>query len=777
MKYIILNKWDRSLMPIWIKLPKPPKEHLIDGYGLPIEQQVFKKQVYPEKLKQLEKTVEKHFSDLREMKKSNQEPYSVQRYIHKLWKELTSNTRLYAEEIQWIKRQHYFIRNGYWCFIEGEPTYIPGDYFFYLNYWTIDDVAEVEFRFRDRDQFLAYEYFSTTDENEMYVKTGSRTFYGTVYPKHRRDGATHKSLVKMYCKSAFSDCTSIISAIQSHSGQSAEEIYTEKFLNAFRNIPFMFKLMWSGLAEPKEEMNFASPNYLLPRESVYNKILPATTANRQFFDSKKLHFGLFDEEGKTVESDIFDGWSVIKPTMATGNGTTIIGYSEHPSTVADMVKKGGKSYLKMLEMSKFYERDSVTGQTPSGLCRLFSPCIDGLEGHIDIFGKAVINDPKEEDLWRLKKVRRDADGKLFGARRFIMQKRETLKKIGTQESSESLIKDIKLHPMEYLECFGSLGGGVGFDNIAIKERLEDIMRMKQDGSYPVRRGYFVWDIPERGRFTAEDFVEKRMHYEEGVTDTAKVVWIPDDNGNFHIYKHPEVTNKRRVDTHGVSHPENPADFTSSIDTYTFYQKQDKNGAVTARQGDSKKGTSDGGWAIFREYNPSIDPIGTPLNMKETERFYGAYRARPYDNKVFAEECLMANVYFGGLCNIEMNIKDAYNHYVLRKFNGYLMYMIREDGKSSTEPGFVTGVEVKQKIFTSISSHIKYNIQNEYIDIILSEWDDISDIEEMKYYDLITVTGGCLIGSKSKHREYAVDRANKNVDKVKTRPAFFTYYDF
>lgn len=907
-KYIIVNKWDRSLTPIYVRLPKPPPLHLIDNIDKRPSEQIFKRAVYPEKLKKLEESVTNSMKDNGSARK---EPYSEQKRLAKIWRELLSNTRLYKDEIQWIKTQNYHIREGYWCVIDKEVCYIPGWYYFYMNFWTIDDVVEVEFRFRDRNQFVFMEYLYLTDENEFYESTGARTFFGIIYPKHRRDGATHKSLNVMYCMAAFDTFQTCNFGIQSHSGDSAIEIYREKFMTSFSKMHFFLRLMWKGNMIPEAEIKFDCPTYLMPRESSRNAILPATTTSGSYFDSKKLVFYLPDESGKcfkkdtkirmfdgsvknvqdvkngdyvmgndstprlvygvtsgkeemfeiipnkgkgfgcnkshilslidyddnvvniplkeyissgldyeyyrvnngsvdtckfkvesvgegeyfgfavdgnhlflledgtvvhnTVLDDVFERWAVLKPTLSLADGAKIIGYTIQPSTVAEMEKKGGNSYFKLLLQSDFYKRSEMGSQTTTGLATFFTSCVDGLESHIDIFGRSVIKDPSERDIWRLKDIHRDRTKKLVGARRFQMAKRLELRASGSQVDAEKLMNDLKLYPIEYLDCFGNIGGGVGFDSIALKDKTDEILRMKMDKDIPWTIGRFDWEI-DGVRYTVEEFYAAGLHKVDNSTDNGKVVFVPDQNGRFKVLELPEVSNQR-IKTRDGWCPSNPTQFICGIDPYRWFDKSTKgNLAKIKKSEDTKQGTSNGGFALFRERDYTLDPNGTlPKDMK-TNRFVVSYRARP-EIDIFLEECLMANIYYGGMCFPETNIERAYEYYIKRCFGGYLLYMIGEDGKIKAKPGMDTMGASKQDLFTELKSHIKYYCQNEYLEDIVDEWSSISNIEDMTHYDLVAATGLCLVGRRSKHNQILESVGKAKVDPNKKRGEFFEWVDY
>ena len=60
-KSFLVNFGSKTIKPIRISLPKPPKIELIDGYGLPAHQQVFKRKEFPQALIDLEKQAYDHF--------------------------------------------------------------------------------------------------------------------------------------------------------------------------------------------------------------------------------------------------------------------------------------------------------------------------------------------------------------------------------------------------------------------------------------------------------------------------------------------------------------------------------------------------------------------------------------------------------------------------------------------------------------------------------------------------------------------------------------------
>jgi hypothetical protein len=153
----IINNDIPGLKPIRISLPKSPNLKLIDGFGKKREEQYFRREIYPEKLKELERTIK---NDLRSKESINHFIATPQKIIDAIWEEMENNYEYYEKEIAWIKKQWYHRLFGYWFMNDGVPTYIDGWHWFYLNYWYMGDVKGhyAEYRESDREQALFLRY-------------------------------------------------------------------------------------------------------------------------------------------------------------------------------------------------------------------------------------------------------------------------------------------------------------------------------------------------------------------------------------------------------------------------------------------------------------------------------------------------------------------------------------------------------------------------------------------------------------------------------------------
>ena len=111
-----------------IRLPEKPNDEDCINYGLPKKEQKWKRTPLPS------------FFEVVEYDKSGNLL-------------LTEEQEKYA--IEEVKR----CKNGIWIFIGGKVRYIPKRYYFYLQYYTLEDGTSPEFREADRLYYLFFEHW------------------------------------------------------------------------------------------------------------------------------------------------------------------------------------------------------------------------------------------------------------------------------------------------------------------------------------------------------------------------------------------------------------------------------------------------------------------------------------------------------------------------------------------------------------------------------------------------------------------------------------------
>lgn len=742
-EYIRFHEEDHVLKTMDIYLPPCPPIDTIDGYGLPARKQFFRPQNYPMRLKMLEAQC----SSLEE--------------IHS---ELEKRSKDYTDEIEWIRLQWDRRASGYWFFLNGKPTYIDGWHYFYLNFFKID-VGLPHYRERDR-MFFIFARFSYTDtmayytariliekrwryfdkienlrkeytdvrgmiveQGDYFVDMKRRVCFGFNYPKHRREGATYKSLCVNYC--IISENNNFHGGIQSMDETSAYKAF-KKLVKSWKKIPFFFKPIYDGSTDPEKKLIFDVParriggqgSLVNIDQGLESFIDYATTSNRDFYDGDKLHCLYRDEEGKTTLEDVDARWDVNKKALGEAGGLEIIGFSPGTSTVGEMTKKGGGAFKRLCERSMWHDRDE-SGQTRSGLYNLFIPSHFCLQGFVDIFGNSISDDPNESDLWRIPNPVRDSSGKLMGSKRYLQIQLDKQLLSNSPDAMERYEEEMRLNPPSFSACFIAKGGSTGLNLVIITKRIQEIEFDKT----LERRGNLSWagDVRDSQVIWEDNEVLGRWYY-SGSMDTH------DKNRKYSKMVYEE--GKQKV----VYFPENPEPILICGDPYKFRKTEGKRqslGAITA----------------FRRRDLTIDPDDKPIDKWLTHRFILNYSYRHQDPYDFAEDFLMTCVWLGGLAYPEINLPLLWDYMIRRGYGGYLSYDKLPDGTYKKTPGFNSSGSSQQRVFQKNQEYIENHGKRERHLLYLNECKNIRGIEELTDYDVFLSAGGNLIGLESDYYKH------------------------
>lgn len=441
------------------------------------------------------------------------------------------------------------------------------------------------------------------------------------------------------------------------------------------------------------------------------------------------------------KTPISERWNVNKIAMSTGGGTNILrnAYAWHPSTVED-IGEGGLEYFKMWQLSNFYERIPIMGQTHSGLARIFIPAYKKLEGYIDRWGKSVIDTPTERQIKYSPRAKFALTGK--GARETLEAVLDSLLAKGTPEALEAYRSRRRKFPMKSADCWLGSSGSVGFNMEILDKRLEEINRMRSFEKPPYKVGYFM---RERG------------------DPDGKVVWV--DDSDKPIFKMsmdiPEVlTNQREAYEvwDGLSQrvipswrPINGQRFTMGCDPYRNLKAQEAKLGAKFGGGMSNSRQSDGGIVVLWEHDPEIDKSN---NRKEWESFRVVltYRYRPATQEDYFEDILMAAQYFGAMIYPEQNVDALVPYIYKRGYYGYCLFDIGIDGKQKQLPGRYNATETNQDMIRAAKDYIEFRGHVECHDDLLRECKSLRGIEDVTHKDIFAAFGMALLGSKSRYRE-------------------------
>ncbi|MCH9665330.1 MAG: hypothetical protein K0U41_05725 [Gammaproteobacteria bacterium] len=514
-------------------------------------------------------------------------------------------------------------------------------------------------------------------------------------------------------------------------------------------MPFFLRPMWAGSNDPSEELNFSLPSNKAVGRELQSKVNYATTAHRSFYDGKKQVCHLSEENGKTEREDILLRHEVVKQTLSQGNGAIIHGFSMHPTTVADMEAGGGYNFYSLCQQSKYYERSETTGQTKSGLFRLFVPAYDGLEGFCDKFGNSVIDTPTKEQAKFI--------GRSYGARQHLESEMDRLRDDDSVEAQKKLKELTQLFPMCYADSFRMTGGDVGFDTEILDYSIKKVKRAVEK---PTVVGDFMYDVD--GRYmSAKDFIDAKLDRNGAL---PKVIFVPNPSGHFEVSKQLPLdrTNRKYSKSyisyegeHRVSFfPEEGNNMVASADPFQFLDP----GLIKYKE--NKDSMSEGGGAVFWRRDKQLDHDEKPIDMWESCRFVCTYLHRTALDDYYAEEMLMMCVYYGALMFPERNVKLILKHFVKRGCGGYLMNKISPlTGKIDPVPGFHSLQESKDELFKATRNHIKLHGKREVHLKLLEQWRKIRNIKEMTSYDLLTAAGGCLLADQNPY-EILVQKPEK-----------------
>lgn len=750
-RFITVNDNDPDLLPIVLSLPKPPPLHLIDGYGLPPSEQRFKRDSIPRRLLNLEAEA---IDITKEELASNKNNVVTLLKIQKtFWRLVRNRNKELKKDIDFIRQCWWKRINGSWFFNNGTPTYISGWHWYYLNFWTMntaDGTGRPEYRDRDRKEYIFALYCLTTtesferlDKDGFAIKEddgtykmkdhGRRVCFGKMQPKNRRSGNTNKGLsngLEMVSRTERNHGM----GIQSFSNQNAKDTFDGLLMPAFEKIPIWFKPnTTSGRTSDSLVFNVGKNEYGEP--ALQTQCTYATTASEKFYDSKKLYYILTEEPGKTDEVDVAMRHEVNKQTVSLGDGRLIHGYMDYPSTVNE-TSEGAAYYRALSNTSNFYQRIKSSGQTKSGLFRLFVPATEGLEDFVDSYGQSVsysVSDVQKEE------------GFVDTAIDVLQGKRDALRNDNSSESLRLLREARKLFPIKYADCWLGESGDIGLNLEIIDGRVAQLRR--HDDTIRVN---FFW----KDKFGGE------VYYR-----------IDEENGRFRMSMKPpdSVSNKMTQIMHFSTfeqknvpmwRPMYPKMFTLGADPFRFGNKQDEK---IGKSLNKRSRLSDGGIAVLWNYDESVDG-GKDMQNWTSYKFALSYRYRAANTDEYNEDVLKAAIYFGAMVYPETNVPTTYEYFIRHKFGGYLLYDAdKYSGRLKEKAGCDSLERSKQELFSLWRDYIEYRGHVEEHSEILEELKTIRGIEQMRHFDLIAAGGMALMGAKSSYVDTLASMENREHD--------------
>jgi len=319
-----------------VPVPDPPEEREMIGYYKPIAQQKFERFEMP---------------DLKTMNQADLENLA---------------------ERAWHIRE-----NGLYMLIKGEPIYIPGPLWMFINFWTTTRGTRPDFRIECWEFFVLWYMFV---EINPYV-------LGLYDVKARRLGDSEKGLFILFER--VTRFFNYPGGLQSYSDEEAAKAF-QRLVRGYQKMPYFFKPKIAG--SPSSELSFSRPSEVVTLKKLKDRREDIIEqSDGEFLDSyigyRATVTGAFDGSAlghyygdewlkvPTHRMNVLQQWENIKRVITLNNGMTKYGTALVTSTVehkttADESASTVDLAEKIWDGSDWNDRDG-NGMTKTGLVRVF----------------------------------------------------------------------------------------------------------------------------------------------------------------------------------------------------------------------------------------------------------------------------------------------------------------------------------------------------------------------------------------------------------------------
>lgn len=564
-----------------------------------------------------------------------------------------------SEYIDWVKTQVKYRSQGYWTYINGNPTYMTGSYWFFLQWVRIEEDYP---NFRQiQNEYMIFWEACVADER----------CYGMMYGKNRRMGATSLAIGDLL-KAGILFREKRIGMV-SKTGKDSRDVF-DRLVTAFKRLPPFFKPSVDGTTTPKTELIFREETKKRKKGQRISSNTGMNTMIRWFntalnsMDGMRIFRALLDETSKFPPDVPFDKyWRIVRTSLVKGR--VIFGKAMVVSTVNAM-NDGGSEFKSVYYQSK--ERDS-NGRTLSGLYSIYIPAQYCLEGFFDEYGYSIVEDPEQP-------IKTDVGDIVdIGATTYLNNILESLK-----DKPEEYNEQLRQFPMQESDMFRDSSTDCYFNVLKLEEQTawnrEELNEDKYYHNDEVIRGNFTWL--------------------NGVND-SKAVFHPDnENGRFWIAKGclppEEYRNQKYTTTKwGITAwaPGNENLGCIGIDPFNRAKTSDGRG-------------SDGAMHLYTRMNT----LGLPNHA-----FIMEYIARPKKIEIFYEDVILAMNFFSVPILPELS-SERFSHTLIER--GYRWFVKNNPYKKwkelSPEERKCGGVNAqnakfREEQFQALNSHIEDHV--------------------------------------------------------------------
>jgi len=505
-------------------------------------------------------------------------------------------------------------REGIWFFNNGKKVYLPGEYYFYLQWGKIfDDGIRPQFRYAQLDMFY----------HAKACMIDTRCL-GQIFLKSRRTGFTY-ILVSIILES-------VTSTLNRHHGltsmteDDAEKAFG-KLSYMFQELPFFFQPIVKGKVDSPNKLQFGKPSDASKKakksketttEGYLNSSVDFESTKVKAYDGQSMKIYLGDECAKWERASYIEHLNTLMPTVFQGG--RVVGKIFLGSTMGRL-DKGGEDFKILYLNSKVRDRRD-SGFTPTKLYSYFLPAHKNYEECIDVYGSCHEEVPERPT--------RNIYGQWIkkGSVQLIREYYEDAK----QSGEVALNAAYRAFPMTENHAMRDEADSCVF-NLGKLTDQEDYNDIQPDHELFVR-GNFEW--------------ENDVKY-------SKVVFYPDPRGRFKISWMPSEADdtmhlRNNVRTiRGVHHPLNDYGCIG-VDCYGSYSKGKNKQSKGAAHGFSRA----------NEY-------GAP-----NEEFFFEYIDKPATQDIFNDDIIKAGWFYGIPFLAENNRRDFVRYVYLENCVGFSM---------------------------------------------------------------------------------------------------------
>lgn len=522
--------------------------------------------------------------------------------------------------IGYIDSQFDRRENGVFFMNNGEPTYITGSQYMYLQ-WSPIDIGYPDYRYANRILFLFWEACQADQRS-----------YGSVYVKIRRSGFSSMASGEMANKGTSIKNSKV--GLLSKTGGDAKSMFVEKVVPIVNKYPFFFKPIQDGMDKPKTEMVFRVPAERLTYKKLTGEvdesedeeelqgldtIINWLNTGSNAYDSQKLKLLIHDESSKWLKpNDIRKNLRVTKTCCRLGK--KIVGTIHMGSTVNKM-SDGGEEFKEIYRESHPSTRGK-NGQTKSGLNKIFIPMEYNMEGFIDQYGDPVLRTPANpENVLDL-----EGDPIEEGAIDYWENEEDNLK-----SNPDSLNEFYRQFPRTEEHAFRDTSDSCLFNIGKLYEQVD-------------------WN---EGSMVNKTLMRGNFQWENGVKD-SKVIFMPSENGRFLLKWIPPLElQNNKYQKRGIWYPGNKTLGAFGCDPYDISGTTDGRGSKGGLHG----------------------LLGLNIGDVPSMMFFCEYIARPKTSEMFFEDILMCIVFYGMPIFAENNKSRLLYHIKNRGYRGFSMNRI------------------------------------------------------------------------------------------------------